>query len=77
MGEDDALGLDRVCQRGGERHRIEARNAELISPLPEGHLYLAAYLAWNGRCRMFPGGGGSRQRFWEVRHGHASHVEPE
>jgi hypothetical protein len=44
--EDDESGLDLVCQRGGKRHRIEARNVELILPLPAGHLCLAAYLAW-------------------------------
>jgi len=44
--EDDGFGLDLVCERGGKRHRVEARNVELIPPLPAGHLYLAAYLAW-------------------------------
>ncbi len=44
--EDDEFGLDLVCERGGKRHRVEARSVELIPPLPDGHLYLAAYLAW-------------------------------
>jgi hypothetical protein len=44
--EDDEFGLDLVCERGGKQDRIEARNVELIPPLPAGHLYLAAYLAW-------------------------------
>lgn len=44
--EDDELGLDLVCERGGKRHRVEARSVELLPPLPEGHLFLAAYLAW-------------------------------
>jgi hypothetical protein len=44
--EGDEFGLDLMCERGGGRHRIEARNVELIPPLPEGHLYLAAYIAW-------------------------------
>jgi hypothetical protein len=44
--EDDEFGLDLVCERAGKRHRVEARSVELIPPLPDGHLYLAAYLAW-------------------------------
>ena len=44
--EDDEFGLDFVCERGGKRHGIAARSVELIPPLPEGHLYLAASLAW-------------------------------
>ncbi|MBI4026453.1 MAG: hypothetical protein HY360_15820 [Verrucomicrobia bacterium] len=44
--ENDEFGLDLVCERNGKRHRIEARSVELIEPLPKGHLYLAAYLAW-------------------------------
>lgn len=45
--EDDAFGLDLVCQRDdGQQYRIEARCVELLPPLPEGHLYLAAYLFW-------------------------------
>jgi hypothetical protein len=44
--QDDPFGLDLVCQRGGKRYPIEARSVELLAPFPEGHLYLAAYLAW-------------------------------
>lgn len=44
--EGDEFGLDLVCERNGDRHRIEARSVELIGSLPEGHLYIAAYLAW-------------------------------
>lgn len=45
--EDDPFGLDLVCQRSdGKQFPIEARCVELQPPLPEGHLYLAAYLAW-------------------------------
>lgn len=44
--EGDEFGLDLICERGGKRHRIAARSVELIPPLPEGHRYLAAYLAW-------------------------------
>ena len=44
--ENDGYGLDLVIDRNGQRHRIEARSVELLEPLPEGHLFLAAYLAW-------------------------------
>ena len=44
--EDDEFGLDFVCERNGELHRVEARSVELLPPLPEGHLYVAAYLDW-------------------------------
>lgn len=47
--EEDEFGLDLVCERNGERHRIAARNVELLDPLPTGHLYLAAYLDWKHR----------------------------
>ena len=43
---NDGYGLDLVVERNGQRHRIEARSVELLHPLPEGHLFLAAYLAW-------------------------------
>ena len=44
--DGDEFGLDFVCECGGERHRIEARSVDLVPPLPEGHLYIAAYLDW-------------------------------
>jgi len=44
--EDDEFGLDFVCEHKGKRHRVEARSADLIAPLPAGHLYIAAYLDW-------------------------------
>ncbi|MBI4454807.1 MAG: hypothetical protein HY644_02795 [Acidobacteria bacterium] len=44
--EDDEFGLNLVCERSGQRHRIEARSVDLLPPLPDGHLYLAAYLEW-------------------------------
>lgn len=44
--EGDEFGLDLVCERGGKAHRIEARSVELVKPLPDGHLFLAAYLEW-------------------------------
>ena len=47
--EDDHYGLDLVCERNGRQQAIEARNVELVEPLPEGYLYLAAYLDWKRR----------------------------
>jgi hypothetical protein len=47
--ENDEFGLDLVVERNGQRHRIEARSANLLPPFPEGHLYLAAYLDWRRR----------------------------
>jgi len=44
--EDDPFGLDLVCEHAGKRYRIEARSVDLVPPLPDGHLYIAAYLAW-------------------------------
>ena len=44
--EDDEYGLDLVCDRNGQRHRVEARSVDLPKTPPEGHLYLAAYLMW-------------------------------
>jgi Calcium binding len=47
--EEDEFGLDFVCERNGERHRVEARSVDLVPPFPEGHLYIAAYLDWKRR----------------------------
>ncbi|MCI0721011.1 MAG: calcium-binding protein [Acidobacteria bacterium] len=44
--DDDEFGLDFVCEHKGKRHRVEARSVDLVSPFPEGHLYIAAYLDW-------------------------------
>jgi len=44
--EDSEFGLDLVIERNGDKHRIDARSVELLPPLPEGHLTLAAYLQW-------------------------------
>jgi hypothetical protein len=44
--EDDEFGLNLACEHGGKRYRVEARSVELLPPLPEGHLYIAAYLDW-------------------------------
>ena len=44
--EDSEFGLDLVIERNGDKHRIDARSVELVKPLPDGHLTLAAYLQW-------------------------------
>lgn len=43
---DCELGLDLVVEHKDARYRIDARSVELLEPLPDGHLFLAAYLAW-------------------------------
>jgi hypothetical protein len=47
--ENDEFGLDLVVERNGQRHRVEARSANLLPPFPKGHLFLAAYLDWKRR----------------------------
>ena len=42
--ERDTLELDLIVERDGGRHRIAARSVELIAPLPEGAVFLAALL---------------------------------
>ena len=44
--EGSEFGLDLVIERNGDKHRIDARSVELVKPLPDGHLTLAAYLQW-------------------------------
>jgi|GEM_PF-1862221 len=44
--KDSEFGLDLVIERNGDKHRIDARSVELLPPLPDGHLTLAAYLQW-------------------------------
>ncbi len=44
----DTFGLDLVVEYKIKRYTIAAGSVELIKPLPEGHLYLAAYLRWRG-----------------------------
>ena len=44
--EDSEFGLDLIVERNDIRHRVDARSVELLGPLPDGHLLLAAYLAW-------------------------------
>ncbi|MDX1929678.1 MAG: hypothetical protein SFV81_24340 [Pirellulaceae bacterium] len=43
---DDRYGIDMVIERNGKTYRIEARSVEPLKPLPDGHLFLAAYLQW-------------------------------
>ena len=44
--DDAGFCIDLIFERDGKRHRIAAWSVELIEPLPEGHLVLAAYLKW-------------------------------
>lgn len=44
--KDSEFGLDLVFERNGGKQRIDARSVELLPPLPDGHLTLAAYLQW-------------------------------
>lgn len=46
MADNDNYGLDLVVQRDDQAYRIEVRSVELLEPLPDGHLVLAAYLQW-------------------------------
>ena len=47
--KNDSFGLDLVVERDGQRHTVDARSVDLMEPLPEGHVYLAAYLDWKAR----------------------------
>ena len=47
--ERDAPGLDLIVEFEGEQHRIAARNVELLPPLPDGAVFLAALLDWKQR----------------------------
>ncbi len=44
--KDSEFGMDLVIERNGGKHRIDARSVEVLKPLPDGHLTLAAYLKW-------------------------------
>ncbi len=46
MPKYDAFGLDLIVEHQKKRYAIAAGSVEIIEPLPEGHLYLAAYLKW-------------------------------
>ena len=45
--EDSEFGLDLVVEHKDEQYRIDARSVELLEPLPDGHIFLAAYLTWS------------------------------
>ncbi len=45
----NALDLDMIVEFDGTRQRIAARSVELIPPLPEGAVFLAAFLDWKRR----------------------------
>ncbi len=45
----NANGLDLIVEYNGGQHRIAAQSVELILPLPEGAVFLAAYLDWQRR----------------------------
>ncbi len=47
--EREAPGLDLIVEIDGQRHRIAARSVELLPPLPEGAVFLAACLDWRRR----------------------------
>ncbi len=50
--EADEFGLDLVAEPdgdGGPQHRIAVQSVELIAPLPDGAVFLAAYLDWRRR----------------------------
>ncbi len=47
--ERDAYGLDLIVEIDGGQHRIAAESVELTPPLPEGAVFLAAYLDWKRR----------------------------
>jgi len=49
--EHDALGLDFVVEHKKKRYAIAVGSVEILKPLPEGHLYVAAYLKWHLRVR--------------------------
>lgn len=42
--ERDEFGLDLIAELDGQQHRIAVRSVELLTPLPEGAVYLAAFL---------------------------------
>ena len=49
QSEHDSLGLDLVCETGGKRYLIAARSVEMTNELPEGQIFLAAYLNWKSK----------------------------
>jgi hypothetical protein len=49
QSEHDSLGLDLVFEKGSKRHAVAARSFELTNELPEGQIFLAAYLDWKSK----------------------------
>jgi len=45
----DSLGIDLIVVHKGKEYSIAAHSVELETPLPDGHLYLAAYLEWKSK----------------------------
>jgi hypothetical protein len=45
----DSFGFDLVVEHKKNRYAIASHNVELLEPLPDGHLYLAACLDWRSR----------------------------
>ena len=45
----DSSGFDLVVLHNGKCYAIAAHCVELQKPLPDGHIYLAAYLTWRSR----------------------------
>lgn len=44
--EHDSFGLDLVVEYKQKRYAIAAGSVEMPNPLPDGHMFLAAYLHW-------------------------------
>ena len=45
----DSRGVDLIVELDGKRYAIAAQSVELIQPLPEGAVFLAAFLDWKRR----------------------------
>ena len=45
----DPRGIDLVVVHKDKQYAIAAHSVEIPKPLPEGHLYLAAYLDWKSK----------------------------
>lgn len=45
----DSRGLDLIVEFNGKQHAIAAQSVQLTEPLPEGAVFLAAFLDWKRR----------------------------
>ncbi len=45
----DPQGMDLVVVHKGKQYAIAAHSVELVKPLPDGHLFLAALLQWSSK----------------------------